>query len=217
MIGSSRHGLRPNVGAGASGVELRGPDGGTIATFERVRGHDPNTRVDPSGLPAIIAGKPRIRGESPIRGDFPENARVPLDRMNGGGRRGPIGDIRRVCSVGGLAAATRAASMIIEAGRRPDASSIDQPARRVSQSGPAANGRDLKRYDTCMEERWAPAIRKNRARGADGPGQRRTRPGHGAFTSSASDPRRPRAGRRRRDTGSARPPGRSVHGGKPEP
>lgn len=78
MIDSNRygagprwHGLRLNVGVRASGIELRGPDGETITTFERVWGHDPNTRVDPSGLLAIIARKPRARGGEPDPRRFP--------------------------------------------------------------------------------------------------------------------------------------------------
>ena len=68
-------------------------------------------------------------------------------------RRSLIDDIRRASSVSGFAAVTRATSMIIEAGRRLDASSIDQMARRVNQHESTSGSQDLKRYDTYMEER----------------------------------------------------------------
>ena len=146
------HMMRLNVGVRALSIELRSPDGQTISVFERVWGHEPDTQVDPSSLLAIIVRKPRVWGESPIRADFPENVRGLLDTMDSPGRRGLIDDIRRASDVSGFAAATRAASMIIDAGRRLDASSIDQMARRVRQDEAIPGGQDLTRYDTYMEE-----------------------------------------------------------------
>jgi transposase len=153
LAGPRWHSMRLNIGVRALGIELRSPDGEPIVMFERIWGHDPRTQIDPMSLLAIIARKPRAWGESPIRGDFPENVRNLLDRMDGRARAGLIDDIRRAATVSGFAAAARAASAIVDAGRHPDGPSIDQMARRGSQDRPAAAGQDLTRYDTYMEER----------------------------------------------------------------
>lgn len=146
------HGMRLNIGVRALSVELRDPDSRPVATFDRLWGHDPKTQVDPLSLLGIIARKPRVWGESPIRGDFPENARDLLDRMDARARRDLIEDIRKASASSGFAAATRAVSAIIDAGRQIDASSLDQMARRISQDGSTSGSQDLKRYDAYMEE-----------------------------------------------------------------
>ena len=73
-------------------------------------------------------------GESPIRGDFPENVRDLLDRMDGRARADLINDIRHVSSTSGFAAAAKAVSAIIDAGRRLDRASI-APDRQTDQAG----------------------------------------------------------------------------------
>ena len=139
--------------AGALDVELRAPDGEHIVTLERVWGHEPRTVMEPATLLAVIARKPRMWGESPIRGDFPENVRDLLDRMDARARADLINDIRHVSSTSGFAAAAKAVSAIIDAGRRIDRASIDQTARRIRQGDGAVSGPDLSRYNTYMEER----------------------------------------------------------------
>lgn len=77
-----------------------------------------------------------------------------LDRMDGRARADLVDDIRHVSSTSGFAAAAKAVSAIIDAGRRLDRASIDQTARRIRQGGEdTAPGPDLSRYNTYMEER----------------------------------------------------------------
>lgn len=74
--------MRLQAGVRVFEIEPRGPDGETITTPERIWGHSAKTQADPASLLAIIARKPRIWGESPIRNDFPETVRALLDRMD---------------------------------------------------------------------------------------------------------------------------------------
>lgn len=75
-------------------------------------------------------------------------------RMDGRARADLVDDIRHVSSTSGFAAAAKAVSAIIDAGRRLDRASIDQTARRITQGGEdTAPGPDLSRYNTYMEER----------------------------------------------------------------
>ena len=154
LAGPRWRSMRLRAGVRALDIEMRGPDGEYIVTLERVWGHEPRTVMEPTTLLAIIARKPRMWGESPIRGDFPENVRDLLDRMDGRARADLVDDIRHVSSTSGFAAAAKAVSAIIDAGRRLDRASIDQTARRIRQGGEdTAPGPDLSRYTTYMEER----------------------------------------------------------------
>lgn len=154
LAGLKWHSMLIRAGVRALDVELRAPDGEHIVTLERVWGREPRTVMEPTTLLAIIARKPRMWGESPIRGDFPENVRDLLDRMDGRARADLINDIRHVSSTSGFAAAAKAVSAIIDAGRQLDRASIDQTARRIRQGGEdTAPGPDLSRYNTYMEER----------------------------------------------------------------
>ena len=154
LAGPRWRSMRLRAGVRALDIEMRGPDGEYIVTLERVWGHEPRTVMEPTTLLAIIARKPRMWGESPIRGDFPENVRDLLDRMDGRARADLVDDIRHVSSTSGFAAAAKAVSAIIDAGRRLDRASIDQTARRIRQGGEdTAPGPDLSRYNTYMEER----------------------------------------------------------------
>lgn len=154
LAGPRWRSMRLRAGVRALDIEMRGPDGEYIVTLERVWGHEPRTVMEPATLLAIIARKPRMWGESPIRGDFPENVRDLLDRMDGRARADLVDDIRHVSSTSGFAAAAKAVSAIIDAGRRLDRASIDQTARRIRQGGEdTAPGPDLSRYNTYMEER----------------------------------------------------------------
>ena len=85
--------MRLQAGVRVFEIELRGPDGETITTLERIWGHSAKTQVDPASLLAIIARKPRIWGESPIRNDFPETVRALLDRMAARTRSNLLDDI----------------------------------------------------------------------------------------------------------------------------
>lgn len=154
LAGPKWRSMRISAGVRALGIELRGPDGEHIVTLERVWGHEPRTVMEPTTLLAIIARKPRMWGGSPIRGDFPENVRGLLDRMDVRARADLVDDIRHVSRTSGFAAAAKAVSAIIDAGRRLDRASIDQTARRIRQGGEdTAPGPDLSRYNTYMEER----------------------------------------------------------------
>lgn len=75
-------------------------------------------------------------------------------RMDGRARADLLDDIRYASATNGFAAAAKAVSAIIDAGRRLDRASIDQTARRIRQGGEdTAPGPDLSRYNTYMEER----------------------------------------------------------------
>ena len=100
--------MRLQAGVRVFEIELRGPDGETITTLERIWGHSAKTQVDPASLLAIIARKPRIWGESPIRNDFPETVRALLDRMDARTRSNLLDDIRAVAADCGFAATVKA-------------------------------------------------------------------------------------------------------------
>lgn len=108
--------------------------------------------MEPATLLAIIAYKPRMWGESPIRGDSPTTCAI---RSTGWtpGRADLPDDIRVASATSGFAAAARAVSVIIDAGRRIGRASTDQTARRIRQGDGAVSGPDLSRYNTHMEER----------------------------------------------------------------
>lgn len=88
--------------------------------------------MEPSTLLAIIARKPRVWGESPIRGDFPCNVRDLLDRMGGRERAALIDDIRNAADSHGFAAAAGAVSAIIDAGRPIDRAGPPDGSRRAT-------------------------------------------------------------------------------------
>lgn len=133
-------------------IELRDPDGGHIVTLERVWGKSAETQVDPASLLAIIARKPRIWGESPIRNDFPGSVRSLLDRMDGRVRANLLDDIRAVAAGCGFAATVKAVETVIDAGRTIDRAAIATCAKRILEGRTAEGGQGLKRYDKYMEE-----------------------------------------------------------------
>lgn len=98
LAGPKWRSMRLQAGVRVFEIELRGPDGETITTLERIWGHSAKTQVDPASLLAIIARKSRIWGESPIRNDFPETVRVLLDRMDARTRSNLLDDIRAVAA-----------------------------------------------------------------------------------------------------------------------
>lgn len=108
--------------------------------------------MDPSSLLAIIARKPRIWGESPIRNDFPDAVRSLLDRMGGRVRADLLDDIRVVAAECGFAATVKAVETVIDAGRTIDRAAIATCAKRILEGRTAEGGQDLKRYDKYMEE-----------------------------------------------------------------
>ena len=153
LAGPKWHSMLIRAGVRALDIELRSMDGEHIVTLERVWGREPRTVMEPTTLLAIIARKPRMWGESPIRVDFPANVRDLLDRMDARARADLLDDIRYASATNGFAAAAKAVSAIIDAGRRIDRTSIDQTARRIRQGDGAVSGPDLSRYNTYMEER----------------------------------------------------------------
>ena len=144
--------MRLQAGVRVFEIELRGPDGETITTLERIWGHSARTQVDPASLLAIIARKPRIWGESPIRNDFPETVRALLDRMDARVRADLLDDIRAVAADCGFAATVKAVETVIDAGRTIDRAAIGTCARRVLEGAGTEGGQDLKRYDKYMKE-----------------------------------------------------------------
>lgn len=144
--------MRLQAGVRVFEIELRDPDGGHIVTLERVWGKSARTQVDPASLLAIIARKPRIWGESPIRNDFPETVRALLDRMDARTRSNLLDDIRAVAADCGFAATVKAVETVIDAGRTVDRTAIGTCAKRILEGAGTEGGQDLKRYDRYMKE-----------------------------------------------------------------
>ena len=110
-------------------------------------------QADPASLLAIIARKPRIWGESPIRNDFPGSVRSLLDRMGGRVRADLLDDIRVVAAECGFAATGKAVETVIDVGRTIDRAAIATCARRVLEGKGSSGGQNLKHYDKYMEGR----------------------------------------------------------------
>lgn len=110
-------------------------------------------QADPASLLAIIARKPRIWGESPIRNDFPGSVRSLLDRMGGRVRADLLDDIRVVAAECGFAATVKAVETVIDAGRTIDRAAIATCAKRVLEGKGSSGGQNLKHYDKYMEGR----------------------------------------------------------------
>ena len=151
LAGPKWHSMRLQAGLRPLRIELRDLQGGRIVTLDRVWGHEPRTQLDPSTLLAAIARKPRTWTESPIRDDFPKPVRDLLDRMDGRARTELIDDIRMTAAACGLAATVEAVESIIRAGRPVERAAMETTARRILQTGGAAGGPDLTRYDKYME------------------------------------------------------------------
>ena len=152
LAGPEWRSTRLQAGVRVFEIELRDPDGGRIVTLERVWGKSARTQMDPTSLLAIIARKPRIWGESPIRNDFPGTVRSLLDRMDGRARANLLDDIRAVAAECGFAATVKAVETVIDAGRTIDRAAIATCARRILEGRTAEGGQDLKRYDKYMGE-----------------------------------------------------------------
>jgi len=144
--------MRLQAGVRVFEIELRDPDGGHIVMLERVWGKSARTQVDPASLLAMIARKPRIWGESPIRNDFPETVRALLDRMDARTRSDLLDDIRAVAADCGFAATVKAVETVTNAGRTVDRAAIGTCAKRVLEGAGTEGGQDLKRYDKYMKE-----------------------------------------------------------------
>lgn len=153
LAGPRWRSIRLQAGVRVFEIELRDPDGGHIVTLERVWGKSAKTQMDPASLLAIIARKPRIWGESPIRNDFPDTVRSLLDRMSGRVRADLLDDILVVAAECGFAATVKAVETVIDAGRTIDRAAIATCARRVPEGKGSSGGQDLKHYDKYMEGR----------------------------------------------------------------
>lgn len=151
-VGPKWRSMRLQAGVRVFEIEPRGPGGETITTPERIWGHSAKTQVDPASLLAIIARKPRIWGESPIRNDFPETVRALLDRMDARTRSNLLDDIRAVAADCGFAATVKAVETVINAGRTVDRAAIGTCAKRILEGAGTEGGQDLKRYDKYMKE-----------------------------------------------------------------
>ncbi|WP_240127535.1 hypothetical protein [Bifidobacterium bifidum] len=124
----------------------------TAEPVEQTLKQNTKTQVDPASLLAIIARKPRIWGESPIRNDFPETVRALLDRMDARTRSNLLDDIRAVAADCGFAATVKAVETVINAGRTVDRAAIGTCAKRILEGAGTEGGQDLKRYDKYMKE-----------------------------------------------------------------
>lgn len=153
LAGPRWRSMRLQAGVRVFEIELRDPDGGHIVTLERVWGKSAETQADPTSLLAIIARKPRIWGESPIRNDCPDTVRSLLDRMDGRVRANLLDDIRAVAAECGFAATVKAVETVIDAGRTIDRAAIATCARRVLEGKGSSGGQDLKHHDEYMEGR----------------------------------------------------------------
>ena len=116
-------------------------------------GKTAETQADPTSLLAIIARKPRIWGEIPIRNYFPGSVRSLLDRMDGRARANLLDDIRAVAAECGFAATGKAVETVIDVGRTIDRAAIATCARRVLEGKGSSGGQNLKHYDKYMEGR----------------------------------------------------------------
>ncbi len=153
LAGPRWRSMRLQAGVRVFEIELRDPDGGHIVTLERVWGKSAETQADPTSLLAIIARKPRIWGESPIRNDCPDTVRSLLDRMDGRVRANLLDDIRAVAAECGFAATVKAVETVIDAGRTIDRAAIATCARRVLEGKGSSGGQDPKHHDEYMEGR----------------------------------------------------------------
>ena len=217
LAGPRWRSMRLQAGVRVFEIELRDPDGGHIVTLERVWGKSAETQADPTSLLAIIARKPRIWGESPIRNDFPDTVRSLLDRMDGRVRADLLDDIRAVAADCGFAATVKAVETVIDAGRTIDRAAIATCARRVLEGKGSSGGQDLKHHDKYMEDGHEhtrrPAAQARRQSGRQG----HTRTGHGLGVQPAVDAQRAREGHRERDPGPARLPRQPVRGRERQP
>ena len=153
-LAGARYGrTRVRVGVRALSVEIRTMDNTPVVTLERQWGHHPTTQASPMSLLAVIARKPRIWTESPIRSEMPAPVRDLLDRMDAAARADLLRDIAKVSSRCGFTATMRAAATIISAGRVLDAAMLEQTARRTLQTTDnTATSMDLTRYDRFMHD-----------------------------------------------------------------
>ena len=76
---------------------------------------------NPAGLPPVLARKSRARGESPIRGDFPDRLRLAIDAMGSKTRQRMFRLLAKAGDAYGFDAAAKAGGHIVEQGREIDA------------------------------------------------------------------------------------------------
>lgn len=147
--------MRLRAGVRALDIEMRGPgrrihrDAGTRMGPRATHRHGTDDAAGDHRAQAPHAGAGARSGAI-----SPKTCATCPVRMDGRARADLVDDIRHVSSTSGFAAAAKAVSAIIDAGRRLDRASIDQTARRIRQGGEdTAPGPDLSRYNTYMEER----------------------------------------------------------------
>lgn len=134
LAGPRWRSMRLRAGVRALDIEMRGPDGEYIVTLERVWGHEPRTVMEPTTLLAIIARKPRMWGESPIRGDFPENVRDLPDTVGWTGARRP-GRRHQACVLDQRVRGRRQGRVRDHRCRTPARPRLDRPDRTQDQAG----------------------------------------------------------------------------------
>ncbi|KFI79266.1 hypothetical protein [Bifidobacterium mongoliense] len=152
LAGARYHNMGVHVGLRAFDVEIRSVDGTTIVRLGRVHGRSAATVSDPASILPVVARKPRSWRESPLRADFPEAVRDALDVMDDRERGLLLRDITASSQANGFMATIRACRTIIESGREPASTAIDQTAGRIAQGDDEPHGPDLTRYDRFMKE-----------------------------------------------------------------
>lgn len=148
----SWHGWTLEVGLRAFQVEIRTQDGRFVAKPPRAYGRAARTVRNPAGLPPVLARKSRARGESPIRGDFPDRLRLAIDAMGSKTRQRMFRLLAKAGDAYGFDAAAKAGGHIVEQGREIDEASLTAMAGRVS-AGETPDGvpaPDLHAYDRFM-------------------------------------------------------------------
>jgi transposase len=152
LAGAKYHNLPVHVGLRAFDVEIRSADGARIVRLDRAYGRSAVTAADPVSILPVLARKPRSRGESPLRGDFPEPVRRALDAMEDRERGRLLKGITTSSQDHGFAATVQACRAVLESGRELSFTGIDQTARRIGQGDDEPHGPDLTRYDRFMKE-----------------------------------------------------------------
>ena len=152
LAGPSWHGWTLEAGSRAFQVEIRTQDGRFVAKPPRAYGRAARTVRNPAGLPPVLARKSRARGESPIRGDFPDRLRLAIDAMGSKTRQRMFRLLSKAGDAYGFDAAAKAGGHIVEQGREIDEASLTAMAGRVS-AGETPDGvpaPDLHAYDRFM-------------------------------------------------------------------
>lgn len=149
-IGPDMRGRRPDIAIRATRITVRDDAGRTVADLERVHGGSPRTIQDPGKVFPLLASKPRVRRDRPIRLGVPDDVKTHLDRADGKTSKARLKAFGRACEAASLEPAMRAVFRAIGLGRDIDAREMSSLARRVAD-GDIGYGDDppgLNEHDT---------------------------------------------------------------------